>query len=61
MKDNILNANIISAENIEKSDRELNDEANESEDDLLNLIAEIIVEIIIKKYRYGSDRIHKDK
>lgn len=33
----------------------------ESKNELLNLIAEIIVEIIIKKYRNGSNWVCKNK
>lgn len=35
--------------------------ASEDEDDLLNLIAEIVVENIVKKLRNGRHRIHQDQ
>lgn len=61
MEKETIKTQITNADPIEKSDRELKGKPPEKEDDLLNLIAEIIVEIIIKKYRYGSDRIRKNK
>ncbi len=52
-QDNIEKKNKETAKNLSKDE--------ENSDNLTKLIAEIIVEIIVKKHRNGRNRIYQDK
>ena len=60
MQNKLVKTDAAFAEGIENPEKK-GSKDYESKNELLNLIADIIVEIIIKKYRNGSNWVCKNK